>query len=268
VIAFVLAALAAAAVAEPAPPPADTKDLAGRIGPSVVNLTMVAGGEDVGNGTGFFVRADGVVVTNHHVIDHVPGTLVAVLRDGRRVPVVGVLADDEPHDLALVRVEGAGYPALPLAPTESVQPGERLTLVGSPFGFDQSVSTGIVSAVRADFPDEWKKRQRERGDLTTGPLVQHTVPMGPGASGSPLVDDLGRVAAVNHSGFEGTDINFAAHVDALRALIAHTDLAARPRPLGPNVRRNLIISAVVFGALAILFGWALVRRRPRRRAQH
>lgn len=251
-----------AARAEP-----DAKALVDQIGPSVVRLSVMAGDEEVGNGTGFFVRGDGVVVTNHHVIDGVPGRMEAVLRDGRKLAVAGVLADDEAHDLALVRVEGGGYPALPLAPPESIHVGERLTLVGSPFGFDQSASTGMLSALRADFPDEWKKREKAIGRKTTGPLVQHTVPMGPGASGSPLVDDEGRVVAVNHSGFDGTDINFAAHVDALRDLLAHTNLDAKPKPLGPDVRRNLVISGGVFIALVALFLLASrARRAPRRGA--
>src|SRR5262245_53570551 len=89
---------------------ADVRDLVERIGPAVVRLAIVLNGEDLGNGTGFFVREDGIVVTNHHVIADMSGKLVAVLRDGRRLPVDGVLADDEAHDLAIVRVGGRGFP--------------------------------------------------------------------------------------------------------------------------------------------------------------
>src|SRR5262249_53972332 len=123
----------------------DVNAVAQRIGPSVVRLAILGAGDE-GNGTGFFVREDGIGVTNHPVIDDVREKLMAVLRDGRKLRVLGSLADDEVHDLALVRVEGRGYPALALAPPESIHVGERLILVGSPMGFDQSVGTGILAA--------------------------------------------------------------------------------------------------------------------------
>src|SRR5262249_17565887 len=218
-------------------------------------------GDGEGHGTGFFVRDDGIIATNSHVIADVPDRLEAVFRDGRRVRVIGVLADDEEHDLALVRIEGRGYPPLDFAPTDAIKVGERLTLVGSPLGFAQSVAPGSPAPSRPDYPEQFKKREGRASRKSAGPLVQHTVSSAPGASGSPLVDDLGRVVGVNHSGFFGTDVNFGAHVDALRALIAKTNLEAPPRPLGPNRHGTLAISAIFFSLLAAILLLGLRRRR-------
>jgi S1-C subfamily serine protease len=240
--------------------------LSERAGPSVVRVASVVAGEDAGGGTAFFVDARGIVATNHHVLDGLArsgGDLLAVLRDGKRVKILGSLADDEPHDLALLRIEGDNYPVLPLAPSETVRAGEPIMLIGSPFGLDQSVGTGLLSAVRPDFPPEWKKSHAE--DKTAqGPLVQHNIALGPGSSGSPLLDSETRVVGVNHSFIPGTDVCFGAHVDALRALIAKTDLAAKPKPIG-HTRRNLIISAIFFGSVLLVLvvaGLASRRRRP------
>jgi S1-C subfamily serine protease len=239
--------------------PDDVKAVAERIGPSIVRLSNVDRGEEAGHGSGFFV-ADGVIATNHHVIDAVDGDLRAVLRDGKKLTVLGSLADDEVHDLALVRVEGSGQPVLPLAPSDEIHVGERVIAVGSPLGFDQTVSIGIVSALRDDYPEEWKKHDPTlKGRGKAGPLVQHTASIAPGSSGSPLVDDQGRVVGVNHSRIEQADLFFAAHADALRALLAKTDLKAPPKPLGPNVRRNLLISGGAFALLALV--WLLAFRR-------
>jgi hypothetical protein len=78
------------------------------------------------------------------------------------------------------------------------------------------------------------------------------------------VDTEGRVVAIHHSGVFGFPIYFGAHADALRGLMARTDLDARPAPLGPDVFRNLMISAAVFAAIFALFALpALLQRRKR-----
>jgi hypothetical protein len=129
----------------------------------------------------------------------------------------------------------------------------------------------VVSAVRPDgFPPEWKKRYQEAGEkIVAGPIVQHTAVSAPGSSGSPVVNLEGKVVAIHHSGMRGTSIYFGAHADALRALLARTNLEAPPRAFGPHVARNLVISAAVFATLAaLLFGpglWARVARRSRHR---
>ena len=231
-------------------------------GPAIVRLSELDDNDkESASGSGFLIREDGVVVTNHHVVADVDGHMVAVFKDGHKVDVVGVIADDEAHDLALVRIEGKGHPVLTLADDTDVKAGMVVIALGSPLGFDQSLSSGIVAAVRDDYPADWKDRD-ESLRKKAGPLVQHTAAIAHGSSGSPLLNELGLVVGVNHSSFDNT-LFFAAHVSALRAFIAKTDLTKKPRHLGPDVKRNLTISAAVFTLL--LVAWFVAFRVPRRR---
>lgn len=164
-----------------------------------------------------------------------------------------------------MRIEGQPFPPLPLASAGDVHVGDQVLALGSPLGFDQSVSAGVVSAVRADYPSEWKNGHK----VKAGPLVQHTATLAPGSSGSPLVDKQGRVVGINHSlvGSEGANLYFAAHVSALHSLLAKTDLHASAKRIGSSVQSNLLISAAVFAALAaLLFGVTRRDRRVRSRA--
>jgi S1-C subfamily serine protease len=240
-------------------------ELLAKVGDSVVRLSMDDGGRERGNGTGFVVGSDGVVVTNHHVVEDVSSALVAIFRDGTRRRVLGSLALDEPHDLALLRLEPGRYPALSLAPAANV--GQPVFLIGSSWGLDQSLGTGIVSALRPDgFPAEWRRRYEQAGrKVVVGPIVQHTAASAPGSSGAPLVDLEGRVVAVHHSGMAGFPIFFGAHTDALRSLLARTDLAAPPTPFARSVGRNLLLSAAFFGALLLLLGVTTFVQRRRQR---
>jgi hypothetical protein len=257
-----LAWLASAVVAQAQASP----ELLESVGRSVVRLSMGDGAGERGNGTGFVVREDGVVVTNHHVVSDRRSQYVAVFKDGTRRKVLGSLALDEAHDLALIRIERGRYPALRLAPANAITTGQPVLLIGSSVGLDQSLGAGIVSALRpAGFPEEWRKHYREAGlKVVEGPIVQHTASSAPGSSGAPLVDLEGRVVAVHHSGVVGFPMFFGAHADALRALLARTDLEAPATAFGPNVVRNLLISAAFFAALAaLLFGPGLLKRQPR-----
>jgi molybdopterin synthase sulfur carrier subunit len=242
--------------------------LSAQVGGSIVRISIFDGGEERGNGTGFVVRRDGVVVTNHHVVRDGSADFVAVFRDGTKRKVLGSLALDEDHDLALIKIEPGDYAALSLAPAEAIKVGQQVFLLGSSSGLDQSLGTGIVSALRPDgFPEEWRKRYREAGEkIVAGPIVQHTAVSSAGSSGSPVVNLEGKVVAVHHSGIHGTPIYFGAHADALRALLARTNLDAPPQAFGPKVVRNLVISAAVFATLgALYFLPGLWERLARRR---
>ncbi len=209
-------------------------------------------------------------MTNHHVVIHIEDELVASFAGGKQIRVLGVLADDPIHDLALLRVEGKGYPVLTLAPSAEVHVGQRVMAIGSPLGFDQTVSSGKISALLADYPADQKAANPDDGQgCERTAFVMHTAATAPGSSGGPLVDEQGRVVGVHHSAIPGAEMNFAAHVDALRELIAKTDLNAKPKPLGPDIRGNLVLSGEIVALL--ILAWLIptqVLAWRRRRLRH
>ncbi len=104
-----------------------------------------------GLGTGFVVRKDGWIATNLHVIAGASELLVTT-HDGRELPVVDVLAVDEARDLALVRVDAAELGVVVLGDSDAVRAGDAVVAIGHPLGLEDTVSNGLVSAVRVVDP--------------------------------------------------------------------------------------------------------------------
>ncbi|MBN2196633.1 MAG: trypsin-like peptidase domain-containing protein [Polyangiaceae bacterium] len=242
----------------------DLGALAARIKRSVVLLELADGaGERIGIGTGFVVSADGKVVTNHHVIAEA-AEVTAVLGDGRRVVVRGVLAMDEEHDLALLALEGTGYQPLVLDSARGLAVGDEVVVIGSPAGLAGSLSTGVVSALRgeaapngpgaaADHPRAW--------------ALQITAAISPGSSGSPVVTVRGGsvVGIAVGQRTDGEGLNFAVPADHARALVVAA--AVEPEALPGAATRgsvllNLLISAVFFAMIG-LAAWLVPRYRRR-----
>jgi len=175
-----------------------------RIQPSVVSITTYdVAGKPLKQGSGFFVNEAGDVVTNHHVLR---GAITAIVKtsDGRKYPVETVVAEDENADLVRVSITApkAAFKRLQLS---LIVPdaGERIVVVGSPLGLEQTVSEGIISAVR------------EVGSW--GKIIQLSAPVSPGSSGSPVVNLKGEVIGVAAFQLvEGQNLNFA--VPALTVL--------------------------------------------------
>ncbi len=231
------------------------KALARQARDSVVLLrTWSATGSELGTGTAFFVGG-ATLATNHHVIAGA-ARVVAVLADGRELPVAGIRAQDAHHDLALldVAVEKAGA-ALVLYGGGLVEAGEDVVVLGNPAGLSGTLSTGIVSAVREDGIDE--------GHLP-GPLLQITAPISAGSSGSPVMNLRGEVLGVAVAVYRmGQNLNFAVPVSRLQALLDRSGDAqlvhfdGRLAPAKVALGRNLVISALVFGLL--VFGLRRLR---------
>jgi hypothetical protein len=161
----------------------DVSSIYKQIGPSVVVVQRYdEKKQKTGIGTGFFMSSGGNVVTNHHVLR---GAVSADIRvsSGKVYPVRNVLAEDPENDLIMVSVEIPPYEVQPLSVRASLPAiGERVVVIGSPMGLDQTVSDGIVSAIR-----ELQGSRR---------VIQITAPISPGSSGSPVVNMKGDVVAV------------------------------------------------------------------------
>jgi serine protease Do len=153
--------------------------LIARVAPSVVEVRAGSGA-----GAGTIWRADGLIVTNDHVVPHDRAEIR--FSDGRAT-LGHVLARDLRNDLAVISVGPVGHQGLPAADvrTGPVRPGELVVAIGHPFGVRYAVSLGIVSTAAALAPGI------ER------PLIQADVAIAPGNSGGPLVDAAGRVIGIN-----------------------------------------------------------------------
>jgi serine protease Do len=137
-----------------------------------------------GLGSGFIVEPDGVVLTNAHVVAGADEVRVR-LTDRREFKgkVVGI---DRPTDIAVVKIDAKGLPAVKLGDPRSVRVGEWVLAIGSPFGFENSVTAGIVSATSRSLPDG-----------TYVPFIQTDAAVNPGNSGGPLFNLKGEVIGIN-----------------------------------------------------------------------
>jgi tetratricopeptide (TPR) repeat protein len=168
-----------------------------RIQPSVVViLTYDKNGKILGQGSGFFINDKGNVITNRHVLEGADRAEVKTA-NGKVFSVMKVLAEDKEGDLIRVSVEIHKSVVSPISVSATIpEVGEKVVVIGSPLGLEQTVSDGIVSAVR-EIP-------------TFGKLIQITAPISSGSSGSPVVNVRGEVIGVaTFQIVEGQNLNFA-----------------------------------------------------------
>ncbi|HTI64515.1 MAG TPA: trypsin-like peptidase domain-containing protein [Gemmatimonadaceae bacterium] len=163
---------------------------------------MLFGGDQprtqAGLGTGFVVRADGVIVTNAHVIAGAT-TISVMMRDGTVYPA-RLLGQDESNDVAVLKIDAKGLPTVKLGNSNNLVIGEWAIAIGNPFGFylgnsEPSVSVGVISATQRNLiaPNE--------GQASYFDMIQTDAAINPGNSGGPLVDADGDVIGVNSSIF-------------------------------------------------------------------
>jgi len=135
-------------------------------------------------GSGFIISKDGYVITNNHVVKNADEIIVRL--NDRREFVAEVIGTDERSDIAVLRIEGNDLPMLKLGDSSDLKVGEWVLAIGSPFGFDHSVTAGIVSAMGRSLPNE-----------NYVPFIQTDVAINPGNSGGPLFNLDGEVIGVN-----------------------------------------------------------------------
>jgi len=145
-----------------------------------------------GLASGFIISEDGYILTNAHVVDGFDDVSVR-LADAKREFKARVVGFDKRTDVALLKVEAKGLPVASLGSSKALQPGEWVAAIGSPFGFANTITAGIVSAKERSLPDE-----------VYVPFIQTDVAVNPGNSGGPLLNLAGEVVGVNSMIYSGT----------------------------------------------------------------
>lgn len=203
---ILLTVIMVVAIALPAAPTCaqSPREVAEKAMPSVVLVVMEDGDrQPISLGSGFVVR-EGIIATNHHVIDGATRGHIRPVGQQERFTIEGVVALDEEADLVLLAVNDLRAPALPIGDSDAIGVGDDVYVIGNPQGLEGTFSTGIVSAVR---------------DLDGFRLIQLTAPISPGSSGGPILNTNGEVIGVAVATIkEGQNLNFAipsAHLFAL-----------------------------------------------------
>lgn len=157
-----------------------------------------------GQGSGFIVSDDGLILTNAHVVRDAQEVVVKLT--DRREFHAKVLGSDPKTDVAVLKIEAKGLPTVRLGNAQELRVGEWVLAIGSPFGFENSVSAGVVSAKGRALPDE-----------SFVPFIQTDVAVNPGNSGGPLFNSRGEVIGINSQIFSQTGgyqgLSFAIPID-------------------------------------------------------
>src|ERR1700747_3201516 len=160
-----------------------------------------------GAGSGFIVNSDGYILTNTHVVANADEVTVR-LTDRREFPAK-VIGADERTDVAVIKINGTNLPIVKLGDPSRLKPGQWVLAIGSPFGFENSATAGIVSAAAPSVPGE-----------NYVPFIQTDVPVNPGNSGGPLFNMAGEVIGINSQIFSRTGgfmgVSFAIPIDVAR----------------------------------------------------
>ena len=157
-----------------------------------------------GMGSGFIVGTDGIILTNAHVVKG--ATDVMVKLTDRREFKAKVLGSDPKTDIAVLKINASNLPVVTLGSSESLRPGEWVLAIGAPFGFENTVTAGVVSAKGRSLPDD-----------SAVPFIQTDVAVNPGNSGGPLFNARGEVVGINSQiysqsgGYQG--VSFAIPID-------------------------------------------------------
>jgi serine protease Do len=160
-----------------------------------------------GSGSGFIVTADGYILTNAHVVSD--ADQVTVKMNDRREYQAKVIGVDQATDVAVIKIEAKNLPTVRLGDPSKLRPGEWVLAIGSPFGFENSATAGIVSATSRSLPSE--------SNSNYVPFIQTDVAVNPGNSGGPLFNLQGEVIGINSQIFSRTGgymgLSFAIPID-------------------------------------------------------
>jgi S1-C subfamily serine protease len=187
--------------------------------PAVVNVVT-----DIGEGTGFVVREDGIIVTNYHVLEGASEIRVLSSDDEPKTYQARVIGSDVEADLAVLDIDAEGLPTVPLGSSEDLRLGQNVVAIGYALGLQggPSVTSGIVSSLTRHITvnDPNCVECQEEGQRTYGEVIQTDAAINPGNSGGPLVDLAGNVIGINTAGNSSAEnVGFAIQIDAAKPVI-------------------------------------------------
>ncbi len=238
----------------------DAVQVARNVLPAVVTV-FASGGGSSGSGSGAIIAADGVILTNDHVIDVGTrgGTIEVLLNNGELLPA-SLVGTDPLTDLAVLRIERTNLPSLPLDANRTVVVGQPVVALGAPLGLSGTVTAGIVSALNRDVPVP----KASGGTTVLAGAIQTDASINPGNSGGPMVTCDGQLVGVNTAGATvpnaggvagggSVGINFAAPVSTAKRI--SDELIARGRATHPWIgAKTAEISAEVASRLGSVPG--------------
>lgn len=179
----------------------DVTTIAKKVTPCIVNIDVKAtsqatpfstGQEQSGTGSGVIYSGDGYVITNNHVVEGAQDITVT-LASGAEVKAKAV-GTDPANDIAVVKIDKSGLPAITAGNSDALQQGQLVVAVGSPLGFEQTVTAGIVSALHRTVAADSESGQ---GATVLTDLIQTDAPINPGNSGGALCDSNGALIGIN-----------------------------------------------------------------------
>jgi serine protease Do len=172
--------------------------------------------QKIGSGSGFFVSADGLIITNKHVVADEQADYTVIANGGKEYPAK-VLARDPSNDIAILKIEGKDFPALSLGNSDQIKVGQTVIAIGNPLGeFADSVTRGIVSGLKRSVSAGSRLGMEER--LTD--IIQTDAAINPGNSGGPLFDISGDVVGINVAMAQGAEnIGFALPINQVKRII-------------------------------------------------
>jgi S1-C subfamily serine protease len=192
--------------------------------PAVVNVVSTTTG-GTGEGTGFVVRSDGIVVTNYHVVENATRVEVLSSDASPKRYAARVIGGDPQADVAVLKIDATGLATVPLGSSSSLQLGQQVVAIGYALGLQggPSVTSGVVSSLtrKITVPDPrcqgCANQQRLYGDV-----VQTDAAINPGNSGGPLVNLAGQVVGINTAGVSAgnaENVGFAIQIDSAKPII-------------------------------------------------
>ena len=197
--------------------------VAERVGPAVVGIAAGSRAQGrpagaIGAGSGVIFTPDGYIVTNSHVVSAATD-LEVTLTDGSTLGAT-LAGSDPATDLAVIRADGSGLPTARFGESSSLRVGQLVVAIGNPFGFQSTVSAGVVSAIG-------RSLRSATGRLIED-IIQSDVALNPGNSGGPLVDTRARVVGINTAIIRAAQgISFSIPVDTVQRIVS--ELLARGR---------------------------------------